>query len=155
MSSKHRRGDKSFNSKRNFRFNLYENDRQDRINQIVDDDDYGNLAAQRQQFGNTVEKTSRLIEANDRRHDAVIFGDKTLEGTQNKQKTRRNFYSLFIEILDQQKNELWDSFKQSSKYSTTSLAGPILLEDVETKRTRWKNQIRNLWIQRYQPKTNE
>lgn len=95
MSSKHRRGDKSFNSKRNFRFNLYENDRQDRINQIVDDDDYGNLAGQRQQLGNTTEKTSRLIEANDRRHDAVIFGDKTLEGTETRKKTKK----LLVDLL--------------------------------------------------------
>lgn len=62
---------------------------------------------------------------------------------------------LFIKVntffyfhIEQQKNQLWDSFKQSSKYSTTSLAGPLLLEDPEAKRLRWKNKIRELWIQR-------
>ena len=50
--------------------------------------------------------------------------------------------------LEQQKNQLWDSFKHSSKYSTSSLAGPLLLEDPETKRLRWKNKMRDLWIQR-------
>jgi hypothetical protein len=58
----------------------------------------------------------------------------------------------FLLIIEQQTNKLWDSFKQSSKYSTTSLAGPILLEDPETKRLRWKNKIRDLWIQRYNVK---
>jgi hypothetical protein len=56
---------------------------------------------------------------------------------------------LLFFYIEQQKNQLWDSFKQSSKYSTTSLAGPLLLEDPETKRLRWKNKIRDLWIQRY------
>ncbi len=62
---------------------------------------------------------------------------------------------VFFDI-EQQKNQLWDSFKQSSKYSTTSLAGPLLLEDPETKRLRWKNQMQQLWTQRYQikPTTN-
>ncbi|CAF4417802.1 unnamed protein product, partial [Rotaria magnacalcarata] len=27
--------------------------------------------------------------------------------------------------------------------------GPLLLEDYETKRLRWKNKIRDVWIQRY------
>jgi hypothetical protein len=59
---------------------------------------------------------------------------------------------LFFNI-EQQKNQLWDSFKQSSKYSTTSLSGPLLLEDPETKRLRWKNKMRDLWTQRYSDKT--
>ncbi len=59
---------------------------------------------------------------------------------------------MFFDI-EQQKNQLWDSFKQSSKYSTTSLAGPLLLEDPETKRLRWKNKIRDICIQRYNVKT--
>ena len=100
MSHKHRRDGKSshydqgnmsqrhgFNKfstnqddrKANFNFNLYENDRQDRINAIADDDD-GDLIVERQIQLNNSEKPSRIIEANDRRHDAVIFGDKTTEG---------------------------------------------------------------------------
>jgi hypothetical protein len=100
MSSKHRREDKSshydkakmtirqaFNkpsnnsddTKNNFNFNLYESGRQERINEIVDDED-GDLIVERQMPTINSEKTSRIIEANDRRHDAVIFGDKTIEG---------------------------------------------------------------------------
>ena len=63
----------------NFNFHLYENDRQDRINEIVDDDD-GDLIVERQSQSISSEKPSRIIEANDRRHDAVIFGDKAVEG---------------------------------------------------------------------------
>jgi hypothetical protein len=63
----------------NFNFHLYENDRQDRINEIADDDD-GDLIVERQSHSINTEKPSRIIEANDRRHDAVIFGDKTVEG---------------------------------------------------------------------------
>ncbi|CAF1138039.1 unnamed protein product [Rotaria sordida] len=122
----------SDDTKQNFNFHLYESDRQERINEIVDDDD-GDLIVERQSQPISSEKPSRIIEANDRRHDAVIFGDKTVE--------------------EQQKNQIWDSFKQSSKYSTTSLAGPLLLEDSESKRLRWKNKIRDLWIQRYSVKT--
>ncbi|CAF0913570.1 unnamed protein product [Adineta steineri] len=114
--------------KNNYNFNLYENDRQDRINEIADDED-GDLVVERQPQSINPEKTTKIIEANDRRHDAVIFGDKTIE--------------------EQQKNQSWDSFKQSSKYSTTSLAGPLLLEDPENKRIRWKNKMHDLWIQRY------
>ncbi|CAF3312169.1 unnamed protein product [Rotaria socialis] len=114
--------------KSSFNFHLYQDDRQDRINQIADDED-GDLLVERPISSNYTEKTSRIIEANDRRHDAIIFGDKTTE--------------------EQQKSQLWNSFKQSSKYSTTSLAGPLLLEDYETKRLRWKNKIRDVWIQRY------
>jgi hypothetical protein len=65
--------------KTNFHFNLYEADRQERINEIADDED-GDLIIERQPQPITSEKTSRIIEANDRRHDAVIFGDKTVEG---------------------------------------------------------------------------
>jgi hypothetical protein len=100
MSYKHRREDKSshydkakmsirqaFNKpsnntddiKNNFNFNLYETDRQDRINEIADDDD-GDLIVERQSKSINSDKPSRIIEANDRRHDAVIFGDKTTEG---------------------------------------------------------------------------
>jgi hypothetical protein len=60
-----------------FNFNLYESGRQDRINEIADDED-GDLIVERQPINS--EKTSKIIEANDRRHDAVIFGDKTIEG---------------------------------------------------------------------------
>lgn len=42
-----------------------------------------------------------------------------------------------------------DSFKQSSKYSTTSLSGPLLLEDPATKRLRWRTKMHELWIKRY------
>lgn len=63
----------------NYNFRLYENDRQDRINQIADDDD-GDLIVERQLQSTNTEKPSRIIQANDRRHDAVIFGDKTIEG---------------------------------------------------------------------------
>jgi hypothetical protein len=63
----------------NYNFNLYENDRQDRINEIIDDED-GDLIVERQTQSINIEKPSRIIEANDRRHDAVIFGDKTVEG---------------------------------------------------------------------------
>lgn len=66
--------------KKNFDFRLYDHDREDRINALVDDDD-GDLVLQRQsQSTTTIEKPSRTIEANDRRHDAVIFGDKAVEG---------------------------------------------------------------------------
>ena len=65
--------------KNNYNFHLYENDRQDRINQIADDDD-GDLLVERPSYSTSTEKPSRIIEANDRRHDAVIFGDKTTEG---------------------------------------------------------------------------
>ncbi len=65
--------------KNNYNFRLYENDRQDRINEIADDDD-GDLIVERQSYTTNTEKPSRIIEANDRRHDAVIFGDKTTEG---------------------------------------------------------------------------
>ncbi|CAF0909221.1 unnamed protein product [Rotaria sp. Silwood1] len=122
----------SDDTKQNFNFHLYEYDRQERINEIVDDDD-GDLIVERQSESINSEKPSQIIEANDRRHDAVIFGDKTIE--------------------EQQKSQIWDSFKQSSKYSTTSLAGPLLLEDPESKRLRWKNKIRDLWIQRHSVKT--
>ncbi|CAF2436154.1 unnamed protein product [Rotaria sp. Silwood2] len=122
----------SDDTKQNFNFHLYESDRQERINEIADDDD-GDLIVERQPQSMNSEKSSRIIEANDRRHDAVIFGDKTVE--------------------EQQKNQIWDSFKQSSKYSTTSFAGPLLLEDPENKRVRWKNKIRDLWIQRHSVKT--
>ncbi|UJR27163.1 hypothetical protein I4U23_008461 [Adineta vaga] len=114
-----------------FNINLYENDRQERINDIVDDED---LMVERQPQFSGSEKTSRIIEANDRRHDAVIFGDKTTE--------------------EQQKNQLWDSFKQSSKYATTSLAGPLLLEDLENKQLRWKTKMRDLWTEQYGTKMN-
>ena len=69
----------SDNLKSNFHFNLYETDRQERINEIVDDAD-GDLIVERefQSFNN--ERPSRTIEINDRRHDAVIFGDKETEG---------------------------------------------------------------------------
>ncbi len=66
-------------SRNNYNLHLYENDRQDRINEIVDDDD-GDLVVERQTVTSNSEKPSRIVEANDRRHDAVIFGDKTLEG---------------------------------------------------------------------------
>jgi len=66
-------------SRNNYNFHLYENDRQDRINEIADDDD-GDLIVERQSHSISTEKPSRIIEANDRRHDAVIFGDKTVEG---------------------------------------------------------------------------
>ncbi len=66
-------------TKHHYNFNLYENDRQDRINEIADDED-GDLIVERQSQSITSEKPSRIIEANDRRHDAVIFGDKTIEG---------------------------------------------------------------------------
>ena len=56
--------------------------------------------------------------------------------------------SFLLSRIEQQKNQLWDSFKQSSKYSTTSLAGPLLLEDSQAKRLRWKEKIREQWIQR-------
>lgn len=62
-----------------YNFHLYENDRQDRINEIADDED-GDLIVERQIQSNSSDKPSRIIEANDRRHDAVIFGDKTVEG---------------------------------------------------------------------------
>ncbi|CAF0754760.1 unnamed protein product [Adineta ricciae] len=125
---------KDFDNRRGqFNINLYQNDRQERISALADDED-GDLIAERQPQFSGSEKTSRIIEANDRRHDAVIFGDKTTE--------------------EQQKNQLWDSFKQSSKYSTTSLAGPLLLEDLESKRLRWKTKMRELWIQRHGAKTN-
>jgi hypothetical protein len=65
--------------KTNYNFHLYENDRQDRINEIADDDD-GDLIVERQSHSINTEKPSRIIQANDRRHDAVIFGDKTTEG---------------------------------------------------------------------------
>ena len=63
----------------NYNFHLYEHDRQDRINEIADDDD-GDLIVERQTYSTGTDKPSRIIEANDRRHDAVIFGDKTTEG---------------------------------------------------------------------------
>jgi hypothetical protein len=69
----------SDDSRNNFNFNLYENDRQDRINEIADDED-GDLIVERQSQSTNSPKPSRIIEANDRRHDAVIFGDKTVEG---------------------------------------------------------------------------
>ena len=64
-------------SKNDYDLNLYEHNRQERINEIADDED-GDLIVERQLM--PTEKTSRTIEANDRRHDAVIFGDKTIEG---------------------------------------------------------------------------
>jgi hypothetical protein len=170
MSYKHRRDDKSSSSashydkakmtirqafnkspndsddiKNNYNFRLYETGRQERINEIADDDD-GDLVVERQPQIINSDKTSRIIEANDRRHDAIIFGDKTIEG---KIISLSMQFDVVVFYIEQQKNQLWDSFKQSSKYSTTSLAGPLLLEDPETKRLRWKNKIRDLWIQRY------
>ena len=65
--------------KQKFNFNLYDSDRQERINQIADDID-GDLIIERRLQPMNPEKSSRIIEANDRRHDAVIFGDKTIEG---------------------------------------------------------------------------
>lgn len=131
--------------KQAFNLNLYENDREERIKQIADDDD-GDLMVEQQLQPIYSEKISRTIEANDRRHDAVIFGDKQTEG-------KYLFLSkIFISCsfyLEQQKNQLWNSFKQSSKYATASLAGPLLLEDREAKRLRWKNKTRDLWIQRH------
>ena len=83
-SNKSNRQNKSSNafngSRKNFDFRLYDHDRDDRINALVDDDD-GDLIVQRQtQSTTTIDKPSRTIEANDRRHDAVIFGDKAVEG---------------------------------------------------------------------------
>ena len=62
---------------------------------------------------------------------------------------------FFFWRIEQQKNQLWDSFKQSSKYSTTSLAGPLLLENVQSKRLRWKEKMREQWLhlQNIQPTT--
>lgn len=65
--------------KQAFNLNLYENDREERIKQIADDDD-GDLMVEQQLQPIYSEKISRTIEANDRRHDAVIFGDKQTEG---------------------------------------------------------------------------
>lgn len=65
--------------RKNFDFRLYDHDREDRINAIVDDDD-GDLLVQRQSEILSTDRPSRIIEANDRRHDAVIFGDKEVEG---------------------------------------------------------------------------
>ena len=73
----HSHNTNSNESKNDYDFKLYENNRQERINEIADDDD-GDLIVERQKM--PAEKTSRTIEANDRRHDAVIFGDKTIEG---------------------------------------------------------------------------
>ena len=71
---------KDFDSRRGqFNINLYQNDRQERISALADDED-GDLIVERQPQFSGSEKTSRIIEANDRRHDAVIFGDKTTEG---------------------------------------------------------------------------
>jgi hypothetical protein len=66
-----------------FNFHFNEADRQEQINRIADDED-GDLIVDRQpsvistSIGS--DKHSKIIEANDRRHDAVIFGDKTTEG---------------------------------------------------------------------------
>lgn len=65
-----------------YNLHLYENDRQERINEIVDDDD-GDLLVERQPLQPASiepDRSSKIIEANDRRHDAVIFGDKAVEG---------------------------------------------------------------------------
>jgi hypothetical protein len=62
-----------------FDIDLYEHDRQDRIDQIADDDD-GDLIIERR-IPMETDQLSRVIEANDRRHDAVIFGDKQMEGS--------------------------------------------------------------------------
>lgn len=110
-----------------FHFHLYENDLQERINRIADDDD-GDLIVDRQPNSSSTTGSNRRIEANDRRHDAVIFGDKTLE--------------------EQQSDQSWNDHRQSSKYSATSLAGPLLLEDPTAKRLRWQNQMRDLWLKR-------
>ena len=69
----------SDNVKSNFHFNLYETDRQERINEIVDDAD-GDLIVEKEFQSFINERPSRTIELNDRRHDAVIFGDKATEG---------------------------------------------------------------------------
>lgn len=66
-------------NKSKYNFTLYERDRQERINQIADDDD-GDLIIERQYQALNAERPTRIIEANDRRHDAVIFGDKAVEG---------------------------------------------------------------------------
>ena len=55
---------------------------------------------------------------------------------------------MFPSVVEQQRNQLWDSFKFSSKYATTSLAGPLLLENPEEKRQRWKRQMRDLWMKK-------
>ena len=74
----------SLSSREQFRFHLYDQDREERINNIIDDDD--GIIVQRQpqkpspSSSIMTDRNTKNIEANDRRHDAVIFGDKTIEG---------------------------------------------------------------------------
>ena len=138
-----------------YNLHLYENDRQERINEIADDED-GDLLVERQPLQPALiepDRSSKMIEANDRRHDAVIFGDKAVEGKSPGEDWRR-INSCLLHIVEQQRNQMRDSFKQSSKYSTTSLSGPLLLEDPATKRLRWRTKMHELWIKRYGGATN-
>ena len=70
------------NERGQFNLHLYEHDRQERINEIADDDD-GDLLVERQPLQPALiepDRSTKMIQANDRRHDAVIFGDKAIEG---------------------------------------------------------------------------